>query len=104
MSSNRSLNTTIHAPARLRICGMLRHVDAIDFAAIRESLGITDSSLSKHLAVLTDAGYVTMKKESSVLRVDARRIVWVKLTESGRCAFDDYIETLQTIIADDRLV
>lgn len=102
MGADRSIDTVIHAPMRLRICGMLRHVNAIDFATIKDNLGITDSSLSKHLTVLADAGYVTVKKESSALRIDARRVVWVKLTKEGGRAFDDYVKALKAIIEDDR--
>lgn len=35
----------IHAPVRLRICGLLRHLDEIEFAVLRETLMISDAEL-----------------------------------------------------------
>lgn len=101
MSVNRDIDEVIHAPIRLRICGMLRQVEAIDFAAIKEQLDIQDSSLSKHLKTLADAGYVSIKKESSLSRLDARRITWVNLTRTGKKAFDEYLKTLTAIVEVD---
>lgn len=98
MSANLDIDEIIHAPIRLRICGMLRHVEAIDFTTIKEQLAIQDSSLSKHLKTLADAGYISMKKESSLTRLDSRRITWIKLTRTGKKAFDKYLKTLAAII------
>jgi DNA-binding MarR family transcriptional regulator len=94
-----AFDATIHAPARLRLCGLLRHVEEIDFAVLRDTLGISDASLSKHLKVLLDAEYVSMTKGRSPVRVDARRLTWVKLTPDGRHAFDAHVEELQHIAA-----
>lgn len=98
MSANLDIDEIIHAPIRLRICGMLRHVEAIDFTTIKEQLAIQDSSLSKHLKTLADAGYISMKKESSLTRFDSRRITWIKLTRTGKKAFDKYLKTLAAIV------
>nr|WP_275428509.1 transcriptional regulator [Streptomyces sp. CS090A] len=46
----------IHAPNRLQICAMLAAVDSMEFSRARESLGVSDSVLSKHLKVLEGAG------------------------------------------------
>lgn len=98
MDADLTINEVIHAPVRLRICGMLRQVNAMDFTALKNHLNIQDSSLSKHLRTLTEAGYITIKKESSVSRLDARRITWVKLTKLGRESFDEYVRTLTAIV------
>jgi DNA-binding MarR family transcriptional regulator len=92
-------NETIHAPLRLRICGLLRPADEIDFAVLRETLGISDASLSKHLKVLTEAGFVRTKKRASATRSDSRRLTWVRLTPSGRKAFDEHVAELRIIAA-----
>jgi hypothetical protein len=63
---------------------LLRSVDEIEFSILREALGISDVSLSKHLKVLTDAGFVKTTKSVSATRNDSRRLIWVKLTASGR--------------------
>ncbi|MEV1295667.1 transcriptional regulator [Pseudonocardia sp. NPDC049635] len=90
---------TIHAPVRLRISGILRHVEQIDFAVLRDTLGITDATLSKHLRVLVDAGYATTTKSRSATRSDARRLTGIAQTRSGRAAFDAHVAELRRIAA-----
>ncbi len=97
MGADAQFNEVIHAPLRLRICGMLRAVDEIDFAVLREALGIADASLSKHLKVLADNGFVKTVKRASTARTDSRRLTWVRLTVAGRRAFDAHVEKLRQI-------
>lgn len=92
-------NETIHAPVRLRICGLLRSVKEIDFSVLRDVLGISDANLSKHLKVLAEAGFVKISKGASPTRNDSRRLTWVKLTGSGQKAFDAHLEELRIITA-----
>lgn len=89
----------IHAPLRLRICGLLRHVDRLDFALVRDSLDVSDATLSKHVKTLTAAGYVSSQKIMSAGRGDARRVMWLSLTRDGRTAFDAHIDALRDIAA-----
>lgn len=88
---------TIHAPLRLRICGLLRHVDGLDFALLRDSLDVSDGTLSKHVKTLTSAGYLTSRKTASTERDDARRVMWLSLTKEGQIAFDAHVRALQEI-------
>ena len=92
----------IHAPVRLRICGVLRQVEQMDFAVLRDTLDVSDATLSKHLKTLTEAGYVSLSKAASVSRSDARRLTWISLTRAGRNAFDAHLRALHEIagIAD----
>lgn len=92
-----AFDETIHAAIRLRISGLLRHLDEIDFAVLRDTLGISDATLSKHLKVLHDAGYISMTKAASPIRTDARRLTWIRQTPTGRHAFDAHIEELRRI-------
>ena len=87
----------IHAPVRLRICGLLRPVDRLDFAVLRDTLGVSDATLSKHVKTLGSAGYVASSKAASVERLDARRVTWLSLTPEGRSAFDAHVRALQEI-------
>jgi DNA-binding MarR family transcriptional regulator len=87
----------IHAPVRLRICGVLRQVDQMDFAVLRGTLDVSDATLSKHLRTLTEAGYVSLSKAASASRSDARRLTWITLTPAGRYAFDAHLRALQEI-------
>ncbi|KAA9395468.1 transcriptional regulator [Kocuria coralli] len=88
---------TIHAPLRLRICGLLRQADGLDFALVRDSLGVSDATLSKHVKTLTAAGYVSSSKAAAAGRGDARRVTWLSLTRDGRAAFDAHVRALQEI-------
>ncbi|MGY2065811.1 transcriptional regulator [Blastococcus sp. SYSU DS0619] len=97
MAVEPAFDETIHAPVRLRVCGLLRHVDRIDFAVLRDSLGISDTALSKHLKVLADAGYVAVTKSASPTRTDARRLTLVEQTTAGRRAFDAHMAELRRI-------
>lgn len=87
----------IHAPVRLRICGVLRQVDQMDFAVLRGTLDVSDATLSKHLKTLAEAGYASLSKAASASRSDARRLTWIALTPAGRDAFDAHLRALQEI-------
>lgn len=87
----------IHAPLRLRICGLLRRVAHLDFAVLRDTLAVSDATLSKHLKSLIEAGYASSSKVRSEQRGDARRVTWVSLTPVGQAAFDAHVAALQDI-------
>ena len=75
----------IHPPARLRLMTIVSSVDEIEFVTLRERLDLSDSVLSKHLTVLTDAGYVQTRKGSH----DGRRTTWVTrrpARDAGHCS------------------
>lgn len=58
--------------------------------------GMTASSLSKHVATLTAAGYVSPARAVE----DARRI-WLQLTPAGREAYDAHLAALREIVGDE---
>lgn len=99
MSTAPAFNEVIHSPVRLRICGVLRRGAELEFAVLRDTLGLSDANLSKSLRVLSDAGYVTVRKESSPDRSDARRLTWVTLTPDGRRAVEAHLAALAQIAA-----
>ena len=101
MSTERAaFDETIHAPVRLRISGLLRGAEKVDFAVLRDTIGISDATLSKHLKVLADAGYITTTKARSAARSDARRLTWVAQTSKGRAAFDGHVAELRRITGE----
>ncbi|MEU4580294.1 transcriptional regulator [Nonomuraea sp. ATR24] len=86
-----AFDETIHAPIRLRICAMLAAVESAEFSVVRDSIGISDSVLSKHAKVLQTAGYLDLAK--------ARRTTWLSLTASGRAALAGHLAELRRIAA-----
>ncbi|KQQ10336.1 transcriptional regulator [Rathayibacter sp. Leaf296] len=97
MSAEARFDEVIHAPLRLRICGLLRAGDGVDFGVLRDTLGVSDATLSKHLKVLADAGFTSSVKSSSSTRSDSRRVTWVSLTRPGAAAFDSHVRALRAI-------
>ncbi|MCF6510111.1 ArsR family transcriptional regulator [Blastococcus sp. MG754426] len=83
----------VHAPPRLQVCGLLAAVDSMDFAAVRERIGVSDSVLSKHVKQLEEAGYVTVRKATRASRVRTG----LALTAAGRAAFDAHVAELRRI-------
>ncbi|MET3369716.1 transcriptional regulator [Arthrobacter sp. M2012083] len=88
----------IHGQVRLRICSLLRQFGLSEFGFLRQSLGISDSTLSKHLKSLNEAGYVALTKKT----VETRSKTWAALTFEGEAAFDGHVSFLQEIIDSSR--
>ena len=97
MSTGARFHEVVHAPTRLRICGLLRRAEELEFSVIRDALELRDANLSKNLAVLTDAGLVSVRKEASEKRSDARRLTWVALTGAGREVVEEHLAALRAI-------
>ena len=88
------LDTVIHPPTRLSIMALLATADEADFAFVRDSVGVSDSVLSKHGSALEAAGYVEIRKG----HVGKRPRTWFRLTPSGRRAFAGHVKALQEIV------
>jgi DNA-binding MarR family transcriptional regulator len=86
-------DAVIHASPRLQICGLLAAVDTMEFAAVRETVGVSDSVLSKHVKQLEEAGYVQVRKATVASRVRTS----LALTRAGRAAFDAHVAELRRI-------
>jgi DNA-binding MarR family transcriptional regulator len=84
----------IHAPARLRICAALDPVREIEFGALLTLLDISKSALSKHISVLSEAGYVDQRRAVR----DTRQRVWLRLTPAGRSAYRGHVSALHHIV------
>lgn len=92
-----AFDEVIHSPVRLRICGLLRRMSELEFAVIRDTLGLADAQLSKNLKMLADAGYISVRKDRSAARSDARRLTWVALSPAGRQALEGHLAALSEI-------
>jgi len=84
----------VHAPNRLQICALLAAVDSADFATVRDSLGVADSVVSKHVRVLQEAGYVSIRKAT----VGSRVRTSLALTASGHRAYDGHVAALRALV------
>jgi DNA-binding MarR family transcriptional regulator len=81
----------IHPITRLSICGLLAAgADWVEFAALRDAAGISDSVLSKQSVALEDAGYVQVRKGA----VGRRPRTWFRLTAQGRQALEGHLAWL----------
>ncbi|MEW1654722.1 transcriptional regulator [Streptomyces sp. NPDC093707] len=89
----KSLDTLIHAPVRFSIAAVLAAVDEADFETLRDTIEITDSALSKQIALLEQAGYVKVRKAF----VGKRARTWLSLTGKGRVAFTHHLAALRDI-------
>lgn len=88
------LDPHIHAPARLQLVTMLTAVSEAEFATVRDTLGVSDSVLSKHVSALAAVGYVASRKGSR----DGRRTTWIRLTADGRQALQAHVAALRALI------
>ena len=86
-------DAVIHPPPRLQICGLLAVVDTMEFATVRDRVGVSDSVLSKHVKHLEEAGYVAVRKAT----VASRQRTSLSLTRQGRRAFDAHVAELRRI-------
>ena len=88
-------DAVLHPPARLQIAAVLANVSEVEFAKLRELVGVSDSVLSKHLAALAEAGHIKLSKAAN----NGRQRTWASLTRSGRSAFTAHVAALQAIVA-----
>ncbi|MFN3435450.1 MAG: transcriptional regulator [Sphingomonas sp.] len=86
-------DAAIHPPARLQIMAVLTEVQDAEFALLRETTGVSDSVLSKHLSALVEAGYVALRKSPS----DGRVRTWASATRAGRKAFAAHVAALTAL-------
>lgn len=87
------LNDLIHAPVRFSIMAALAGAESMDFKDVRDAIQVSDSVLSKQLAVLEKAGYVKIRKSfaGKMPRTSA------SVTPSGRTAWAEHLQTLRDI-------
>ena len=95
MTAPPQFDELIHPSTRLSIVALLASADWIDFAFVRDRLGLSDSALSKQFATLEDAGYIAIDRPVT----DRRRRVRVRLTDAGRGAFEGHVAALRAVVA-----
>ncbi|WP_213816412.1 transcriptional regulator [Glaciihabitans sp. dw_435] len=81
-------------PVRLSIVATLAHLDEMEFGALRDTIEVSDSVLSKQITLLEAAGYVEARKG----HVGKRPRTWLKLTPEGRVALGRHLAALRAIV------
>ena len=89
------LDDVVHQRVRLGILASLVEAEALDFAFMRTSLGLTAGNLSRHLQLLDGTGLVTIDKGYH----ERRPRTWVRITDTGRAALADEVSALKKIIS-----
>lgn len=90
------IDRVIHEPARLMLMAYLYVVDSADFLFLMRQTGLTRGNLSSHMSKLEAAGYVEVEKEF-VAKIPRTML---KLTESGRNAFQKYRKSMKQLFED----
>jgi DNA-binding MarR family transcriptional regulator len=91
------LDRVIHERARLGVLTSLAaHPKGLVFADLRRLCGLTDGNLSRHLAVLNEAGLVEVIK--SFERNRPKTVC--QLTPEGRRRFLEYLSVLDQVVRD----
>jgi DNA-binding transcriptional ArsR family regulator len=91
------LDRVIHERARLGVLTSLAaHPKGLVFSDLRRLCGLTDGNLSRHLAVLQEAGLVDVLK--SFERNRPKTVC--RLTPEGRRRFLDYLAVLDRVVRD----
>jgi DNA-binding transcriptional ArsR family regulator len=84
--SYEGLDRVIHEKARLGLLtSLMAHPKGLAFADLKQLCGLTDGNLSRHLAVLLEAGLVVVSKGDEGIRPDTT----CRLTKGGGRGFLD---------------
>src|ERR1700755_163545 len=85
------LDRVIHEKARLGVLtSLIAHPKGLSFADLQQLCGLSDGNLSRHIQVLSEAGFVDVTKGYEGNRPHTT----LRLTKSGRKRFLDYLAVL----------
>ena len=91
------LDRVIHEKARLGILtSLLGRPDGLLFNDLKALCALTDGNLSRHLAILQQAGLVEVWKGHKGKRPQTL----VRITDRGRAQFREYLKVLEGVIHD----
>jgi DNA-binding MarR family transcriptional regulator len=88
------LDRMIHEPGRLMILTLLWPVKECDFLYLQNATEMNKGNLSSHLAKLEEAGYIEIEKTYK----GKVPMTLLRLTRSGRAAFDKYRKGLKAAL------
>ncbi|GAA5226255.1 transcriptional regulator [Paeniglutamicibacter antarcticus] len=87
------LDDALKTPVRFSAMAALRNELEIDFATLAELVEAGDSALSKAVALLKEAGYISVRKGY----VANRPRTWIRATPAGMKALATHSAALQAI-------
>lgn len=90
------LDSLLSTPKKLAALGMLASAHEVEFAFIRDHLGLSDSDLSRQMSALVAAEYVKVRKAGR----GRERRTWYKATGSGRKALEAHVAALNALVLD----
>jgi DNA-binding transcriptional ArsR family regulator len=91
------LDRVMHEKARLGLLtSLMAHPKGLTFAGLKLLCGLTDGNLSRHLAVLQEAGLVEIIKGYEGNRPQT----FCRMTREGRRRFLDYLAVLEQVVRD----
>ncbi|GAC80595.1 MULTISPECIES: transcriptional regulator [Gordonia] len=88
------LDPVLTPPKRLAALAVLSNATTTDFAFLRDHLAVSDSDLSKQMAALIEAGYVSATKSRG-----RGGSTTYKITRDGKKAFEAHKSALERLIA-----
>ncbi|WP_309132189.1 transcriptional regulator [Brevibacterium sp.] len=80
-------------PTRLGIVASLKNRDRAEFKLLRDSLGVSDSVLSRHISALETSGLISVRKGY----VGKRPRTWVSITADGRTRLERHVQALRDL-------
>jgi DNA-binding MarR family transcriptional regulator len=91
------LDRVIHEKARLSVLtSLVAHPKGLVFGRLKQMCALTDGNLSRHLAVLEEAGLIAIEKG-----YDRNRPQTVcRITAEGRKRYLDYLKVLEQVVRD----
>lgn len=87
------IESDLSNPTRLGIVANLKNRDKAEFKLLRDSLGVSDSVLSRHISALETVGLVAVKKGY----VGKRPRTWVSITKLGSTRLDSHVQALREL-------
>ncbi|MCM1302328.1 MAG: transcriptional regulator [Bacteroides cellulosilyticus] len=90
----KELNPLLHSQLRLAVVSILMNVDEADFVYLKQKTDSTAGNLSVQLDKLSSAGYIATEKGF----VGKKTRTVCRITDSGRAAFEEYVDALREYI------
>lgn len=92
--STLELDPILHQAVRTRLVAFLATRGKATFSELKQTLEITDGNLDAHIRKLTTAGYLHARK----MQNGKRPQTLYTLSRAGKRAFEQYIQTLHTLL------